>query len=76
MLDHVFMQTAGRLPAGAVETSSYTLIRKLLTRSALVSFRSAPEFDTEAQSGHIVPLDLGFSLPQRSICCLQRAVRG
>ena len=71
MLDRIFMEHTGRTPEGAVETSSYALIRKLLLKSHLISFRSGFEFDAEPD-GRIVPLDLAFALPRRPICVLQR----
>lgn len=72
LLDDTFLALAGRRPQGAVETSSYSLIGKLLLSSNQISFRSMSEFEDEMKSGEIVPLDLAFPLPRRSICLLQR----
>ncbi|MBB91853.1 MAG: hypothetical protein CMF68_12850 [Magnetovibrio sp.] len=72
LLDQVFVATTGRPPEGAVETSSNAVIRYLLLNSEQISFRSRIEFNAEELAGRIVPLDLGFPLPERTICLLQR----
>jgi LysR family transcriptional regulator of gallate degradation len=72
LLDEVFTKTVGRPPEGAVETSSNAVIRYLLLNSEQISFRSRIEFSAEELAGRIVPLDLGFALPERTICLLQR----
>ena len=72
LLDETFEAATGQRPQGAVETSSYSLIGKLLLTSHQISFRSMSEFEEEMRSGQIVPLDLAFTLPTRSICLLQR----
>ncbi|MBE0620369.1 MAG: LysR family transcriptional regulator [Burkholderiales bacterium] len=72
LLDGVFMQTAGLRPQGSVETASYSMIRYLVLHANLICFRSITTFDSELPSGRIMPLDLDFALPQRSICLLQR----
>lgn len=73
LLDDVFLRETKKPPQGAVETSSNAVIRYLLLHSQQISFRSIIEFDAEKPQGRIVPLDLGFDLPSRSICLLQRA---
>jgi LysR family transcriptional regulator of gallate degradation len=73
MLDDVFTRATGQPPQGNVETSSNAVIRYLLLHSEQICFRSIIEFDAEKPLGRIVPLDLGFDLPDRSICLLQRA---
>ncbi len=72
LLDQVFVETTGSPPEGAVETSSNAVIRYLLLNSEQISFRSRIEFNAEELAGRIVPLDLGFPLPERTICLLQR----
>ncbi len=72
LLDDIFESATGRRPQGAVETSSYSLIGKLLLSSNQISFRSMSEFEEEMRTGQVVPLDLAFALPTRSICLLQR----
>jgi DNA-binding transcriptional LysR family regulator len=72
LLEKMFLKAAGRLPKGMVETSSYTIIRHILLNSPQIAFRSMGEFETERLANLIVPLDLGFELPARSICILQR----
>src|SRR3546814_4675086 len=71
-LDETFVAATGRRPQGAVETSSYSLISKLLLSSNQISFRSMSEFEEEMRTGQIIPLDLTFPLPGRPICLLQR----
>ncbi|MEQ8227797.1 MAG: LysR family transcriptional regulator [Rhodospirillales bacterium] len=72
LLDEVMTRNTGGPAQGAVETSSNSVIRYLLLHSEQISFRSIIEFDAEKPSGRIVPLDLEFELPARSICLLQR----
>jgi len=72
LLDEVFTTTAGRPPRGSVETASFSVIRYLLLNSEQICFRSITTFNSEMQAGRIVPLDLDFALPVRSICLLQR----
>jgi len=72
LLEGVFAEAAGRLPQGSVETASYSMIRYLVLHANLICFRSITTFDSEMPPGRIVPLDLDFALPQRSICLLQR----
>lgn len=72
LLEGVFVQTAGRRPQGSVETASYSVIRYLVLNSDHICFRSITAFNSEMQPGRIVPLDLDFALPVRSICLLQR----
>lgn len=72
MLDCVFAKETGAMPSGAVETSSYAVIRYLLLHSELISFRSIKEFHADLPTGNIVALDLDFALPKRQICLLQR----
>jgi LysR family transcriptional regulator of gallate degradation len=72
LLEKAFVETAGRGPQGVVETSSYSIIRKLLVNSDQISFRSMSEFREEMAEGRIVALKLDFELPSRSICLLQR----
>lgn len=72
-LDTVFMQTAGRVPQGSVETASYSMIKYLVLHAQLICFRSASTFDSDAPMRRVVPLDVGFALPQRPICLLQRS---
>lgn len=72
LLDGVFVRMAGRPPQGSVETASFSVIRYLLLNSEQICFRSITTFNSETQAGRIVPLDLGFALPERSICLLQR----
>jgi DNA-binding transcriptional LysR family regulator len=72
LLDGVFMQTAGLRPQGSVETASYSMIRYLVLHANLICFRSITTFDAELPPGRIMPLDLDFALPRRSICLLQR----
>jgi DNA-binding transcriptional LysR family regulator len=71
-LDRVFAKAAGRPPRGSVETASYSMIRYLVLHANLICFRSITAFNSEMLPGRIVPLDLDFALPQRSICLLQR----
>jgi len=82
-LDEIFTTEAGQAPSGSVETSSYSVIRRLLLVSNHISFRSMFEFEVDMADGRIVPLDLAFPVRNRSICVLQRlgseqtpAVRG
>src|SRR3546814_2497510 len=49
LLDETFVAATGRRPQGAVETSSYSLISKLLLSSNQISFRSE-EHTSELQS--------------------------
>src|SRR3546814_11860604 len=63
LLDDTFATATGNRPQGAVETSSYSLISKLLLSSNQISFRSMSEFEDEMRTGEIVPLDLTFELP-------------
>ncbi|ESR24894.1 LysR family transcriptional regulator [Lutibaculum baratangense] len=72
LLVSTFRAVAGRDPEGAVETSSYTIIRKLVMESRQICFRSVSEFSPEGEDVSIVPLDLAFDLPAREICLLQR----
>ena len=72
LLEETFLKVAGRLPKGMVETSSYTIIRHILLNSPQIAFRSMSEFGVERQGNLVVPLDLDFALPARSICILQR----
>jgi LysR family transcriptional regulator of gallate degradation len=73
LLDQAFARAAGRAPQGAVETGSESIIRYLVLHAQLICFRSITAFDPETAPERIVPLDLGFELPQRSICLLQRS---
>jgi len=73
LLDGVFIEHAGRPPRGSVETSSQSVIRYLLLHSEQICFRSNTTFSSEMQPAGIVPLDLGFALPKRRICLLQRS---
>src|SRR3546814_8963868 len=66
LLDETFVAATGRRPQGAVETSSYSLISKLLLSSNQISFRSMSEFEEEMRTGQLIPLDLTFPLPGRS----------
>ena len=63
--------TTGR-PLPRIETSSYSIIRKLLISTDNIAFRSLREFAAEDSDGRIIPLDLAFELPSRTICLLQR----
>ncbi len=72
LLDEVFTKAAGRPPRGSVETASFSVIRYLLINAEQICFRSITTFNSETQSRRIVPLDLDFALPERSICLLQR----
>ncbi len=72
LLEGVFVEAAGQRPQGSVETASYSMIRYLLLHANLICFRSITTFDSEMPPGRIVPLDLEFELPERSICLLQR----
>ncbi len=72
LLEEVFVDNAGQRPRGTVETSSYLIIRSLLLNADRIAFRSLSEFEDDWQAGHIVPLDLDFVLPCRSICLMQR----
>lgn len=73
LLDRVFVEQAGSPPRGSVETSSQSVIRYLLLHSEQISFRSHTTFSSEMQPAGIVPLDLDFALPERTICLLQRS---
>ena len=72
LLDTAFQKAAGRTPEGSVETSSYTIIRKLLVGTCQVCFRSVSEFAHDLSDRQIVQLDVDFDLPSREICLLQR----
>jgi len=72
LLDRAFQKAAGRTPEGFVETSSYTIIRKLLVGTHQVCFRSVSEFSYDLRDRQIVQLDVDFDLPSREICLLQR----
>jgi LysR family transcriptional regulator of gallate degradation len=72
LLEEVFTKAAGRPPRGSVETASFSVIRYLLLNADQICFRSITTFNSETPSGRIVPLDLDFALPVRSICLLQR----
>jgi LysR family transcriptional regulator of gallate degradation len=63
--------TTGR-PLPRIETSSYSIIRKLLISTDNIAFRSLREFAAEDSDGRIIPLDLAFELPSRTICLLKR----
>ena len=63
LLDKAFQETTGRTPEGSVETSSYTIIRKLLVGTRQVCFRSVSEFSHDLSDRQIVQLDVDFDLP-------------
>ena len=71
-LDETIMAEAGRAPHGSVETSSYSIIRRLLLGSDHICFRSMFEFEVDMADERVSPLDLAFPLRHRSICILQR----
>jgi len=73
LLDQAFARAAGGPPQGAVDTGSESIIRYLVLHAHLICFRSITAFDPEMSPEQIVPLDLDFELPQRSICLLQRS---
>lgn len=72
LLEQAFLDCSGQMPKGTVETSSYTIIRHLLLNSPQIAFRSISEFGPEQQDKLLIPLKLGFALPARTICILQR----
>ena len=83
LLDKAFQETTGRTPEGSVETSSYTIIRKLLVGTRQVCFRSVSEFSHDLSDRQIVQLDVDFDLPssrnlpfaEEGRCGDQRGVR-
>lgn len=72
LLEEVFVNNTGQKPRGTVETASYLVIRNLLLNAGRIAFRSLSTFEDDWQDGEIVPLDLDFELPSRSICLMQR----
>lgn len=57
---------------GALETSSSSIIRNMLTGSDYISFRSVSEFRDDLEEGRICQVTVAFPLPRRAICLLQR----
>lgn len=72
LLEEVFIDNTGQNLRRTVETASYLVIRNLLLNTDRVAFRSLSQFDDDWLDGKIVPLDLDFELPTRSICLMQR----
>lgn len=72
LLEDTFRSAIGRLPDGSVETSSQSLIRNLVIGSDRICFRSSQEFPHDVADKKIVQVNVGFDLPRREICTLQR----
>ncbi len=73
LLEDFFLKTGGTLPRGRAETSSYSVVRNLLLGSNHIAFRSMREFASEYPDEKIVPINLDFTPPHRTICLLQRS---
>ena len=58
-------------PQGRAETSSYSLVRELISGSDMIAFRSSQEFTPE-RGDSAVALDVEVPPPEREICVLQR----
>jgi len=72
LLEGFFRSYGLPMPQGRVETSSYSLVRALLTGSNLIAFRTRREFAPDPTGSTVTSLDLAVPLPERDICFLRR----
>lgn len=71
LLEDFFVKHGLRLPVGRVETSSYSLVRELISGSDAIAFRTVREFPPK-DSSLAIAIDLDVASPEREICALQR----